>query len=268
MTGKLDAPSGGTDGQPVTANLDNIIVVLNEPQNVVNVAGAIRAMMNMGLSRLHVVEPCDFDPYRIHGIAHRSEDLVERTRIFDTLAEAVAECTFLVGTSARPRTAHRNYVRPRDIAPSILDHAGHGTVGILFGREDRGLPNDALDHCNAVAIVPTDPEYSSLNLAQACLLVCYEIYAAALSGPDALPRGKRVQGPATKSDLEEMFAALEGGLGRMAFFKGSRSPESVLRTLRTLLNRAELDLSEARLVRAIGFEICHALDRAEQPPDS
>lgn len=247
----------------MTKRLDNIVVVLNEPQNVVNVAGVIRAMMNMGLSRLHVVQPAEFDPYRISGIAHRSEEMVEKTLVFDKLSEAVADCTFLVGTSARARTAHRNYARPRELAPTILEHAEDGTVGIIFGREDCGLSNDALDHCNAVAIVPTDPEYSSLNLAQACLLVCYEVYAASLTGTEALPQGKRIEGPAKQSELEEMFSALDGGLGRMAFFKGSRSPESVLRILRTVLNRAELDISEARLVRAIGFEMGNAVDRAK-----
>lgn len=251
----------------MTTRLDNIVVVLNEPQNIVNVAGTIRAMMNMGLSRLHIVRPAAFDPYRIHGIAHRSEELVSKTRLFDTLSDAVADCTFLVGTSARARTAHRNYVRPRELAPSILEHAESGTVGIMFGREDRGLPNEALDHCNAVAIVPTDSEYSSLNLAQACLLVCYEVYAASLTGAEPLPQGKRIEGPAKLSELEEMFAALEGGLARISFFKGSRTPDSVLRILRTVLNRAELDISEARLVRAIGFEIGHAMDRAREADD-
>lgn len=248
----------------MTKRLDNIVVVLNEPQNIVNVAGTIRSMMNMGLSRLHIVQPAAFDPYRIGGIAHRSEELVEKTLLFDTLSEAVADCTFLVGTSARPRTAHRNYTRPRELAPTILEHAEDGTVGIMFGREDRGLPNEALDHCNAVAIVPTDSRFSSLNLAQACLLVCYEIYLASLTGVEPLPQGKRIEGPAKQSELDEMFAALEGGLSRMAFFKGSRTPQSVLRILKTALNRAELDISEARLVRAIGFEMGQSLDRAEE----
>lgn len=243
--------------------LQNVAVVLDEPQDVVNVAGVIRAMKNMGLSRLRLVRPAEFDPYRIEGIAHRSEDVVEEARTFETLDDAVADATWILGTTARPRTAQRNYVRPREAAASMVQHAAEGTVAILFGREDRGLSNRALDSCDAVAIIPTDPDYSSLNLAQACLLLSYEIFLAAGEGRDPLPTGKRSTEPATRGELEETYEALRKGLSRIEFFK-ARSPRSVLRTLRTLLSRAEPDLREARLVAAIGHEIANYLDRFER----
>ncbi len=240
-----------------------MVIVLNEPQNVVNVAGVIRAMMNMGLSRLRLVRPAEFDAYRISGIAHRSEDLVEATEIFDSLEEAVADATFVAGTTARARTAQRNYVRPRELAPLIIERAREGEVVVLFGREDRGLENDALDLCHSVAIVPTDSAFSSLNLAQACLLTCYEIFLASQDGgePGALPTGRRSEGAATQADLEETYAALASGLDSIEFFKGSRSPESMIRILRTLISRAEPDLHEARFVRAIGFKVRDYVER-------
>ncbi len=240
-----------------------MVIVLHEPQNVVNVAGAIRAMMNMGLSRLRLVRPAEFDAYRIAGIAHRSEDLVEATEIFDSLEEAVADATFVAGTTARARTAQRNYVRPRELAPLIIERAREGEVAVLFGREDRGLGNEALDLCHSVAIVPTDAVFSSLNLAQACLLMCYEIFLASKDGgePEPLPTGRRAEGAATQADLEETYAALESGLQSIDFFKGTRSPASVIRTLRTLISRAEPDLHEARLVRAIGFKVRDYVER-------
>jgi tRNA C32,U32 (ribose-2'-O)-methylase TrmJ len=111
-----------------------------------------------------------------------------------------------------------------------------------------------------VIVIPTDPEYSSVNLAQACLLVSYEVFLAAGGDQAPLPTGRRESTPATHADLESMFQALEGGLGRIEFFK-SRQPESVMRTLRTVLSRAGLDLRESRLLRAIGYEIGHYLDR-------
>jgi TrmH family RNA methyltransferase len=240
--------------------LNSVVVVLVEPQNVVNIAGCVRAMMNFGLRRLRLVGPVEFSPYRIAGIAHRSEDVVEAAETFSTLDEAIADVTYVVGTTARARTVQRNYVRPSAAASEVVRAARKGAVALLFGREDRGLSNTALDRCNTVAIVPTDPAASSLNLAQACLLICYEIFNEAATA-EPLPRGKRDQGPATQADLEEMFQALQDGLGRMEFYKGAREPESVIRTLRTLLSRAEPTLHEARLVRAIGFEIRNYLDR-------
>ena len=121
------------------ALLNNVVVVLNEPQNLVNIAGVVRAMMNMGLGRLRLVNPAEFDAWRIGGIAHRSQPLVEDAEIFDSLDEAVADATFLVGTTARARTAQRNYVRPRAVAQKIVEHASKGTVALLFRRVDRGL---------------------------------------------------------------------------------------------------------------------------------
>lgn len=250
--------------RPATANKDalaNVVVVLDEPLNVVNIAGVIRGMKNMGLSRLRLVRPVDFDPYRIEGIAHRSADIIGSTELHDTLEDAIADGVWVVGTSARPRTANRNYVRPREVAPTVVERAAEGPVCILFGREDRGLTNEAMDRCHAVAIIPTAPEYWSLNLAQAFLVTAYEIFLAAGGAEGALPRSRRATDPATSEELESMYAALQEGLSRIRFFKGTREPEAVIRTLRTVLGRADLDVREAQLVQAIGFEIGHYLDR-------
>jgi tRNA (cytidine32/uridine32-2'-O)-methyltransferase len=134
-------------------------------------------------------------------------------------------------------------------------------VAIVFGREDRGLSNQALDLCHGVAIIPTDAAYSSLNLAQASLILAYEVFLAPTRrGLPALPRGKRTTGPATRQRLETMFRALEGAMDRVEFFH-AREAESVMRTFRTLFARAELDQQEAGLVQAMGFEIQKYLDR-------
>lgn len=241
--------------------LDRVVLVLCEPQDVVNIAAVVRAMKNMGLARLRLVRPADFDVWRIEGIAHRTGDLVEATEIFGTLEEALADAVFVVGTTARARTAGRNYVRPREAAEALVERGAEGTVAIVFGREDRGLTNEQLDLCHRVAIVPTDPDYSSLNLAQAALVLMYEVFLAAGGAEQELPRGRRATAPATREELEEMYGALRGGLERIRFFKGARRPEAVIRTLRTILGRAELDRRESRLIAAIGFEIGHFLDR-------
>lgn len=244
--------------------LDRVIVVLDHPQNVVNIAAVIRAMKNMGIGKLRLVNPADFDPYRIEGIAHRSEDVVESAEIFGTLEEALADCVRIVGASARSRTAVRNYVRPRQAAKNLLDAAGDGNVALLFGREDRGLDNDALDLCHSIAVIPTDPDYSSLNLAQAVMVLLYEVFLASDEGDQPLPRrGRRANGPATREHLEHMYGALEQGLERIEFFKARKS-QAVITTLRTVFARADLDIRESRLVAAIGFEIGHFIDRLEE----
>lgn len=245
--------------------LDRFVVVLDEPKNVVNIAGMIRVMMNMGLSKLRLVNPDDFDAYRIEGIAHRSNPIIRATETFTDLTEAVADARYVIGTSARARAAKRNYTRPRAAAPNWIQRAEEGPVAILFGREDRGLSNEALDLCHEIAIIPTDTEYSSLNLAQAGMVIAYEIFVAAQGSvpeSDLLPEGKRarITRAATSEDMEEMYDALRDGLDRIDFFK-ARQDVSVMRTLRTMLHRSEPSLREARLVRAIGFEITNYLDR-------
>jgi TrmH family RNA methyltransferase len=255
-----------TDGTTTSAHdlvpdapLSRVVIVLDHPQDVVNIAGVVRLMMNFGLSRLRLVQPDEFDPHRIEGIAHRSTPLVEATTLHDTLGDAVADCTWVLGTTARPRTAGRNYVRPGEAAQAVVKNAARGDVAILFGREDKGLFNDALDLCHAVAIVPTS-EYSSLNLAQAALVIAYETFLAAAGPREELPRGRRATRPPTQAELEVTYRGLRQGLHAIEFFK-ARKPSAIMRTLRTLVARAQPDLREAKLLAAIGFEIGHYIDR-------
>ena len=242
------------------SGLDNVVVVLDHTKDLVNIAGVIRAMKNTGVRRLRLVRPDEFDGYRITGIAHRSDDIVDAVEFFDDLAAALADVVFAVGTTARPRTAGRHYQRPRDMAPAILERTTDGPVAIVLGREDRGLSNESLDLCNATVMIPTDPEYPSLNLAQAALILLYEVFLFTVDAEAPLPRGRRATESATNADLEEMYRALEGGLEAIEFFK-ARKPESVLRTLRTILGQATLDQREAKLVAGIGYETRHYVHR-------
>lgn len=245
--------------------LSRTAIVLDHPKDVVNIAGVVRVMKNFGLSDLRVVNPDEWSPYRLEGIAHRTSDIIESTRICDSLDEALADVTYVVGTTARARTAGRTYTRSDEVGPMIGERLAEGTVAVLFGREDRGLTNEALDRCHSVVIIPTDPAYSSLNLAQAALVIAYETFLAVDGGIEELPRGKRATRPPTQEELEETFAAIEDGLHRIGFYK-ARKPEAVMRTLRTIVTRAEPDLREARLLAAIGYEIGNYLDRRAREP--
>ncbi len=245
--------------------LDNVIVVLDEPQDLVNIAGVVRAMKNMGLRRLRLVRPREFDTWRITGIAHRTDDILEASEMFDSLDEAVAECVLVLATTARARTAQRNFGTPREWAGRILETAIEGPVAIVFGREDRGLSNEALDRCDGALVIPTVPDYSSLNLAQASLVIAYELHLAAAGGHLEMPVGKRSAGRATRGEMEVMFEALQEGLHHLEFFR-ARSAESVMRTFRTLLSRAEPDRHEVGLVRAMAYEIRNRVTRLQGRP--
>jgi len=255
-------PELGPRKDPPTAGnpLDRVVVVLYETQDLVNIAGTIRAMMNMGIFRLRLVRPREFSEYRISGIAHNAGPVLDSLEIFDSLDEALADAVRVIGTTARRRTANRNYARPRELAEEMIARTGEGPVALLFGREDRGLDNEALDRCDTIGVIPTDPRFTSLNLAQAALVFLWELSMRVGDTDTRLPEGRRATRSANREELEHMFGALEQGLHRIDFFK-ARKPEAVMRTLRTILSRADLDRRESRLLAGMGFEIGNWIDR-------
>ncbi|HUH13430.1 MAG TPA: TrmH family RNA methyltransferase [Longimicrobiales bacterium] len=230
---------------------DNIVVCLHEPQDLINIATAARALMNCGLRRLRLVSPAEYDETRILGIAHNAAPVLERVEMFDTLDAALADALHVAGTSARRRSATYVWQQPREAAAEMLElaAAAQGPVVLLFGREDKGLPNEALDRCDRILTVPTDPAFSSLNLAQAVLLVCYELWLAGPGGEKPLPEGRRTAPPASYEEMEALFADLAATLETIRFYK-KRNPEAILRTFRAVYRRADLDSREAKLMRA------------------
>lgn len=243
------------------------MVVLYETQDHVNIAGTIRAMKNFGLTRLRLVRPVLWDPYRVEGIAHGTHDVVERAEIFDSLEAALADSPFVVGMTARERRAKRAVARPRDLAPDLLARATSavagetGPVAILYGREDKGLPNEALDLCHRTCIIPTNPEHASLNLAQAVLVMAYELWMASEGHDQEFRPPRRTAPPPTVEFLEIVFADMEKALWAIDFFK-TRNTESVMRTLRELVRRADVDNREAGFLRAMAIEVVKYLKRA------
>lgn len=254
----MQSPNDASDATPPT---DDIVVVLNETQDLVNIAGTVRAMRNMGFQRLRLVRPAEFDAYRIAGIAHGSEDMVERIEFYDTLADAVADAVHVAGTTARRREASHIWRFPRQAAPGLVATAAEngGLVALVFGREDKGLANEDLDLCDQLIHIPTDPAASSLNLAQAVLLVCYEIRLAR-TAPAPLPRARRHAPAATARQLQETFGDIEQALAAIDFFK-KRNPAAIMRTVRAIARRAGMNAREAKLVRAMAIEVRKSLDR-------
>ena len=241
------------------------ILVLVAPQDIVNIASAVRIAKNFGIARMRLVQPEIFDAYRIEGIAHNTADLVERIEFFDTLAEALADVTFAAVLTGRERAAKRRVLRPRAAAEEVVLRMGDGPVAIVAGREDSGLTNEELDLCQLLVTISTSPAHPSLNLAQAVAIMAHELWVA--RGGDAVPLKppRKEAPPATNAQLEELFADWEGALEAIDFFK-TRQPGSVLRSFREIMYRAALDGREASLIRAMGIEVVRFLERAGVRP--
>jgi TrmH family RNA methyltransferase len=239
----------------------SFVIVLNEPQDIVNIAGTARAMMNMGLTRLRLVRPALYDEIRIAGIAHGAEPLIAQIEFFDTLADALADASRVLGTTARRRTATHVWQHPREAAPQLvaLNATAEAPIAIVFGREDKGLSNEDLDRCERLLVVPTNPAHSSINLAQAVLLIAYELWLAAGSVAP-LPRPRRRALPATPAELDALFADSERALDLIEFFKKRNAP-MVMRTVRAVLRRAALNGREAKLLRAMAIEVRKYFER-------
>jgi TrmH family RNA methyltransferase len=241
--------------------LDRVRVVLFETQNLVNVGVVIRAMKNMGLSDLRLVNAVPMDAWRVQGIAHDTGDILARTREHPTLDEAIADCVLVAAFTARHRSARWDISTPRDISARLLDATADGPVALLFGREDRGLPNEALDRAQVHVTIPTS-RYASLNLGQAVMVALYELHLAA--GDATRPRKppRKDAPPPPVEEIERFHADAEAALRAIEFFK-TRYPEHVLRTLRSLVSRADPNARELSLMRAMAIEVVKNLARVK-----
>lgn len=242
--------------------LHEIVVVFHRPQDPVNIAGTIRVMKNMGLRDLRLVQPVPYDPWRIEGVAHGTRDLVERIRHFDTLPEALADCVHVAAFGGKRRAHRWPLTTPRELAPVALARTAEGKVALLFGQEDHGLPNEAIDLAHVLCTIPTT-EHSSLNLAQAVLVAAYELHLAAGDATREIPRHKH-HAPLPKHDeWERALADIDRALAAIAFYR-TRNPEHIMRSVRSLLNRAGPDSRELTLVRAMGIEVLRTIDRVKR----
>jgi len=239
----------------------HIAIVLVEPTDVVNIGGVIRAMGNTGFVQLRLVKPVEFTEWQIIGVAHYTQHILAAAEYFETLAQAVADRQLVIGLTGKHHRVKRNQL-PLDEAVARVVEAGlsQQRVAIVFGREDWGLSNEMLDACHAVATIPTNPGYPSLNLAQAALLVLYQVFRRAGGGEQVYRKPRKSAPEASAALLEDLFADLQRALEAIEFLK-QRPQASVMRSLRVALFRARLDVREASLLRAIALEVRHFLRR-------
>lgn len=215
-----------------------------------NIGAAARAMKTMGLARLVLVAPEKSPDRDTQAMAAGADDLVEAAPVFATLAEAVADCRLVLGCTARSRRVQLEQLLPREAAARALAASGAGPVAVVFGRERTGLDNNELQLCHAAVHIPSDPDFSSLNLAAAVQVLAYELRLAQLDAPRGAAGSSGRAEPAAHAELEGFFAQLGETLEAIDFHKG-RAPESAMRKLRRLYLRAGLDSAEIRLLRGV-----------------
>lgn len=229
---------------------ENISIVIVEPQSPGNIGMACRAMKNMGLSRLRLVKGCDrFHPESLK-FAVSARDLLEQAEVYEDLASALADCTLTVGTTRRHGKYRQEIISPAETAAIFRRECGPACRGaIVFGREDSGLTTDELSLCRWHATIPTASEYGSLNLSQAILIFCY-----ALSMADATPGGGRLEALAPSAEVETLFGQMEEALQKIGFLN-EQNPGHIMRSLRRIFFRAELDSREVAIMRGMMTQI-------------
>jgi tRNA/rRNA methyltransferase len=224
-------------------------VILVEPQLAENIGMVARAMANFGLSEMRLVSPRNGWPKKgAHSAASGAVHILEAARLYDTAREAISDLNYVLATTARERGQMKRVFGPeeamREIHPRCL--AGQG-VGILFGRERTGLENDEISLADAIVTFPVDPKFSSLNLAQAVLLVSYEWHKLATAG--ALPfSGEMLSPPAKRETILSFFDYLEAELDAVNFYPADKKP-IMTRNMRDIFHRLATTEQDVRTLR-------------------
>ncbi len=230
------------------------VIVLVEPQLGENIGMAARAMLNCGLTELRLVNPRDGWPSdEALAAASGADQVIENATLFDATPDAVADLQRVYATTARARDMTQRVVTPREAAGEIRDFMadGNAKAGVLFGREAKGLTNDDLALTDAVVMAPLNPDFSSLNLAQAVFALGYEWFQqASPAGTSGLVIPKETR-PADKRELAGLFEHLEGELDASGFLHVEEKRPVMVRNIRNMLQRAGLTEQEVRTLRGI-----------------
>ncbi|WP_300321752.1 RNA methyltransferase [Accumulibacter sp.] len=253
--------------------LDRIRVVLSHPSHPGNIGAAARAMKTMGLSRLSLVNPkCFPDPQAVARAAD-ADDILARAAVCATLDQALAGTVQAYALSARQRNLGPAAMPARAAAAEILASADQGEVALLFGNETAGLSNAEVQRCQRTVFIPANPQYSSLNLASAVQLVCYELRLATFAGrPPVVTRTVPFASPlAPHQDVERFYQHLERVMVSSGFLD-PRRPRRLLPKLRRLFARADLEVDEINILRglldAVERQSCRLGEASDDPENS
>jgi len=244
----------------MTPSQPPIRFVLFEPSHPGNVGATARAMKNMGFTDLVLVNPSAEIDGQARARSSGALDVLQAARIVDTLADAIHDCGLVLGASARRRRLSCPEYDPRECATEVMSGGHTKPVALVFGSERAGLKNAEMDQCNALVYIPSNPEYSSLNLAMAVQVLAYEMRWA--QGIDSKP--VEVESPpASATDMELFYEHLERVLLGSGFLNPG-NPRNLMRRLRRLFNRARLDENELNIMRGILSALAPGSGRNQQ----
>ena len=241
---------------------DQVRIVLVETSHSGNIGAVARAMKNMGLGNLWLVNPSSFPDEASYARSAGASDVLDRARVVSSLDEALADCILVMGTSARGRKVPWPVMAPPQAAAMASEHSAKGRVALVFGRENHGLSNDELQRCHYHIHIPSNPDYSSLNLAMAVQVICYELriqYLRGLEEGESSPYLEAMVAPgdngwdvppATVNDVEGFFGHLEQVLVDVNFHRRD-NPRQLMSRLRRLFQRARMDEMEINILRGV-----------------
>jgi tRNA (cytidine32/uridine32-2'-O)-methyltransferase len=223
----------------------SVRIVLIDPSHPGNVGSVARAMKNMALEDLVLVRPRAFPHPESVALAAGADDILARARVVDTVAEAIADCGFIAGTTSRPRSYYWEFSTPREVAQRVVALPAEERSAILFGSERYGLGTEDLNYCNVLVRIPANPAYCSLNLAMSVQLISYELLMAR-EQPAA--QVQLEQPLASSREVEYLYAHLNEVLNEIDF---ADRTGHLMERLRRLFNRAQLDRNELNILRGI-----------------
>lgn len=226
---------------------NNIRIVLCQTSHPGNIGSAARAMKTMGFKHLYLVKPDKFPDAHATALSTGAADLLESAIVTETLSEALTGCAFAIGLSARKRNLSHQLVNAREAATEAIKIAANQPVALVFGTEMSGLSNAELDCCQMLAMIPANPEYSSLNLAAAVQVLCYELRMAILEGKLAHTDMTEL---ATNDAVEGFYAHLEDTLFKIGYLNPN-APKKLMERIRRIYARARLEKEEVNLLRGI-----------------
>jgi len=230
---------------PAKLNLKNVAIVLIGTRYPENIGAAARAMLNMGIERLILVDPQNDDPLRVKKMAtHAASVVVERMAVYDNLKAALADFHYVVGTTARLGGQRKVVSSPARLARKLIPLSEQNRIAVLFGPEDRGLSNVDIRACHTLVNIPT-AEFSSLNLAQAVMVVCYELFRFSLDKP-----GEFAPRLANQHELDAMYDQLKEVLMRISFINPD-NPDYFMNNLRHFFTRMQLRAKEVQIIRGL-----------------
>ncbi len=228
--------------------LDRIRIVLVNTSHPGNIGSVARAMKTMGLAELYLVSPKEFPHPKAVEMASGASDILDEAAVVQTLDDALADCTLVIGTSARMRTIPWPLLSPRDMAEKIKQEPAINQIAILFGREQSGLTNEELQRCHLHIQIPANPNYSSLNIAAAVQVIAYEIRVACLNQA-SFPEEWDYR-LATADEMEKFFTHLQEVLIEIDFLK-MNAPRKLMTRLRRMFLRTRPDVMEMNILRGM-----------------